>query len=856
MGLTNNERVVDPRKLSPTLLNHLSYLSNEQFVRIELLVNDTDAFTRSYNHQNPDATLFVQISKNHFLCNLYLSKAQVLDLVKQDFVIALELVRVPLVELKQEGLDLTLNEVTLLHHEHPSLAGTNMVLSIKENLFDTMDIDFKNRIVRTDLASGQIKIHATNMASIAAGGGNSSPMAKGVAWDASISSSDFKNLFPDPDAHFVQHEISVQNHAYGTGIENYYGIESVAYDALTNRLPYLMHVFSSGNAGDQYPANGNYAGLAWANLTGQFKQSKNTITAGATDSLNYILDLSSHGPAYDGRIKPEVVAYGHGGSSGAAAIVSGISLLIQEIYLKSFGELPPSSLVKATLINSARDIGAAGPDYKGGYGSVRAQEAVQTIEENHFMMNSVEQDGSGIFPIEFPPDLKTAKFTLVWNDPAAEPLSLKSLVNDIDMELEEVATGTKFYPWVLSAIPVEDSLMQTARKGLDTLNNIEQVTLESPSPGDYNIHIRGRSMKTSYQEFSLVWQFEKEKEFRWEFPTKDDHLNPAGKNTIRWKSTDVEPGIVEYRMIGENWAPIGSNVNPSSGYLMWNTPDNDGLAQLRWFNGDTMVVSDTFVISGPVEPKVVFVCPDSVMFRWQNPGSPDSFQILRLGLRHMEHYGYTKDTFYVEDNPDVNDPFYAVAAVYDNIVGPRSYSFDFNNQGAGCYLNVFYLRHVMDGKAFFAAELGLIEGIDSIVLQEKINGTFVTIKSLDQIGSTTLFFESGLLKQGINNYRLKIVLQNGVEIISQEEKVYYAGESDVLLFPNPASSDEEILLLTKTIEDFELRIFDLQGRLIYQANELSSPINLPGMRLQPGTYIVQINSGEGTFHFELLQIYK
>jgi len=48
--------------------------------------------------------------------------------------------------------------------------------------------------------------------------------------------------------------------------------------------------------------------------------------------LGNVLSPSSRGPAYDGRVKPELVAFAEDGSSGAAAIVSGISLVAQQTY--------------------------------------------------------------------------------------------------------------------------------------------------------------------------------------------------------------------------------------------------------------------------------------------------------------------------------------------------------------------------------------------------------------------------------------------------------------------------------------------------------------------------------------------
>ncbi len=69
--------------------------------------------------------------------------------------------------------------------------------------------------------------------------------------------------------------------------------------------------------------------------------SKNTLSVGAVDSQGKVSPLSSRGPAYDGRIKPELVAYGEGGTSEAAALVSGVSLLLQQAYREQQNHLPP-----------------------------------------------------------------------------------------------------------------------------------------------------------------------------------------------------------------------------------------------------------------------------------------------------------------------------------------------------------------------------------------------------------------------------------------------------------------------------------------------------------------------------------
>ena len=122
--------------------------------------------------------------------------------------------------------------------------------------------------------------------------------------------------------------------------------------------PALVHVFSSGNSGSTASVAGLYGGIAgFANLTGSFKMAKNIITVGATDSFNIVAALSSKGPAFDGRVKPEMVAFGEDGTSGAAALVSGTAALIQHAYKSTYKNLPTAALVKAILLNSADDIG-------------------------------------------------------------------------------------------------------------------------------------------------------------------------------------------------------------------------------------------------------------------------------------------------------------------------------------------------------------------------------------------------------------------------------------------------------------------------------------------------------------------
>ena len=400
--------------------------------------------------------------------------------------------RIPKEELLLERLDISANKINLVHRLYPAWNGEGRVVSVKENKPDTLDIDFTGRFLTTNLSSAIINTHATIMATMIAGGGNSWHLGKGAAWGSTISSSDFINLLPDPDDAYRQYNITVQNHSYGVGVESYYGADAALYDLSVLNNKNLVHVFSSGNAGSSAATTGTYSGLpGFANLTGSFKMAKNILTVGATDSFGVVEPLSSKGPAHDGRVKPELVAFGEDGSSGAAALVSGTALILQNAYLDLYDSLPSNALLKAFILNSADDVGINEVDYANGFGSLNARNAVHTIHAGRFYSGSVANGERKDFSVTVPVGIKKLKLTLVWNDQPALPNAEKALINDLDILLENTSTGNTWRPWVLNSFPHPDSLLKPAERKRDSLNNVEQITIDNPDAGVYHFKVNG-----------------------------------------------------------------------------------------------------------------------------------------------------------------------------------------------------------------------------------------------------------------------------------------------------------------------------------------------------------------------------
>ena len=827
-------------KISPILFQSIKSISKTEKLKFIITVsgntlpdqiNVLDARAKKINKYGPYTYFEIHVTANE-LTSIVIPEPNV--------IFAEVATRKPIEELLVGDLDLSVNKINLAHRNFPQWNGDGMTVSVKENKPDTSDIDFTGRFLSTNLASSTVSSHASIISTMIAGGGNSWYLGKGTAWGSSISSSDFAYLLPDASAAYLQYNISVQNHSYGVGIENYYGADAVAYDETVIENPYLVHVFSSGNSGTLANNTGVYAGLTgFANLTGSFKTAKNSIVVGATDSFNVVTSFSSKGPAFDGRIKPELVAFGEDGSSGAAALVSGTALIMQNSYKQLYGSLPASSLIKAVLINSADDIGNKEVDFTNGYGSLNALNALKTLQSGRFVNDSVLNSDMKLFSISLPSGIKKIKVTLTWNDPPSFPNTSKSLVNDLDLELFYPASGQSWKPWVLNSFPNLDSIQQLAVRKRDSLNNVEQITLDNPQPGNYEFHVTGYNLSTTSQDFNLAFQFDSSDVFDWQFPVRNDFVISNSMNTLRWSSSLSDSiGVLQYSLDnGINWQTIKDSVNLSTGYYKWNTPELTNKAMLRMTVSSFQYTTDTFTISSRTQTGVGFNCPDSFMFYWNKIPGISNYTVFKLGDKYLEPITSTTDSFYVMAKNVSSTLSYAVAPLIGNTAGVKSYTFNYTTQGVECYIRSF-LSSLNNDSAFLDLSLGTLYHISKIVL-EKITGTnYLPLQQLTTFSNLQIKFFDSQLKNGSNTYRIKLVLLDGSIEYSQPETVYYLKGYPFFVYPNPSIYNHPFKILASDIvEPTTLQVINVYGQHVYdfiiedENSIMSSEMLIPGLYL-------------------------
>ena len=747
-------------------------------------------------------------------------------------------------ELLFGSVDYSLNNISFIQHRFPLLNGSSISISIKEQNFDTADIDFKGRTLASNFAAPTISGHASIMGTILAGGGNAWYNTKGAAWASYLSSANFQSLLPEPDSYYQSPAIHVQNHSYGTGIENYYGLEASGYDASVINNPSLLHIFSAGNSGATTPATGNFAGIAgYSNLTGNFKQAKNIISVGHTDSFGVVLSASSKGPAFDGRVKPELVAFGEDGSSGAAALVSGTAAVLFQSYKdKNSGLKAPASLIKAALINSAEDAGTKGIDYSSGYGSLNAKKAVQTIIDGRYFQGTVSNNGQKQFSLTIPAGIKQLKISLVWNDAPAVPNSSKALVNDLDMELINATDNSIWLPWVLNAAPDSTALQQPPVRKRDSLNVVEQITIDSPMAASYIITVKGVAIPSGAQDFSIAFQLDSVNAFTWLFPTGSDHLTSISSNIIRFESGfSSQLGLLEWSVDnGNTWQAVSNSVDLSKGFYRISTPDIFSKVLLRMSVNGQAFTTDTVTISKRILTTVGFNCPDSFLIAWSRVPAVSGYQIYQLNKQYMEPLLTTTDTFMLFSKNINRAKHYAVAPLFGNTAAVRSYTFNYETAGTGCYFKSILARLRLDNEAEISVDLGTNYGIQCLRIEKLTPEGFTQIKKITNLSGLTFQALDPSVYPGTNRYRAVIELSGGRLIYSEIAIIYSVGLQPAVIYPNPVRRNEKIIILAKIEDQLIFELIDNMGRKVRQRQITDFPEVISLNNLPKGVYFFRI----------------
>lgn len=583
--------------------------------------------------------------------------------------------------------NLTSNEVA-----SRNLTGNGVTVGIGDNA-NPFHID-NNRNLINQNPSFITNNHGRAVTGVVSGDGLIDEHYRGVAPNSLIIADYFDYILTKSATFFTDYGMTVTNNSYFTGVagcpgNSEYNELSVYADQQIYNNPFLQHIFAAGNDGLRTCAP---FPLSFSTIKSGYQVSKNVLDVADFHYLNDVLNTSSsRGPVEDGRLKPEITACGVNvgttssnngytnayGTSFAAPFVTGVWALLTERYKQLNGNaLPKSGLLKAIICNTGDDYGVTGPDYSYGFGLINPRRAVEALEANRYFTGSLSTGQSGSQVIAVPVGTRQIKVMLYWHDKEGSPLAANALVNDLDLT---VTDGSTYEPWVLNSAP--GSVTLPATRGIDHINNMEQVTIDNPG-SSVTINFSGFNVPNGPQEYFVTYEFLADG-IKLEYPYGGERMDPGEEEIIKWNANDNSTNSFTLEISlddGATWSVIDNAIPSNQHRYMWssipNTPTNRGKIRIsRNGGGASATTPGNFTILADPVLTLTVPCEGYVNLSWPAVGSATDYEVMQLVNGQFTSLGITNTLSYQVSGLDKTQTYwFTVRARMTDSLGLRSYA--------------------------------------------------------------------------------------------------------------------------------------------------------------------------------------
>ncbi len=657
--------------------------------KVDLLVQFYPNIRLSEAHLRLETLGWVKVIQEKFLSDVSILRvpiSKLQDLAQIPFIYFIEPIFPPAqLENREATSNHRINFVNSEYVGGRKYDGTGIVVSMGDDGTADTHIDKKGRI--TNNVTSNSGSHGDHVSGIIMGAGNLNPLMKGQAPGAHLEVYSWHDDIDQMPTPYNTKNVRITSHSLGEGLNAGYNTGARQVDQQIRQLPELMHVFSAGNSGSSF-----------FTITGGRKAGKNVIAVANLSKTDVIANSSSRGPAADGRLKPEVAAVGtnvnstlenntygsNSGTSMACPAVSGTLAALYHAYRAlNSNAMPTSDIIKAIVMNTADDLGNPGPDFTFGYGRINARRAVLTLEQNRYYVNSISQGQTQTQTISVPAGTKQLKVMLYWNDYEGAASASIPLVNNLNLTVTP-PSSPPVNPWILDF----NNPANNAVRGVDNINNSEQVTIDNPVSGSYTISVNGFAVPQGPQQYVVCYEFIQD-DVVLTFPIGGESFTPGTVEKIRWDAWGSSGTFnLEYSTDGgTTWTNITTGISGSSRSFDWNVPNvQSGQVRVRVSKGSlqSQSIANFSIMPFPSGLTASAGCT-GVNLSWTAVAGATSYEVFRLGTKYMESVGTTTATTFTDNVATGETYWYAIRALGSNgAVSRRCNAISFNYTSAVC----------------------------------------------------------------------------------------------------------------------------------------------------------------------------
>ncbi len=569
------------------------------------------------------------------------------------------------------------------------LDGSGITIGVGDNSAALFHVDTRDRV--TNFNPDPPADHGTHVTTTAAGAGILDPKAKGMAPAANILSHLYNIVWAETETMFKTYNMTLTNNSYAAivndcGFAGTYDQYAQILDENAFLFPEVENVFAAGNDGNNlctpYPQG-------FGTLVGSYQAAKNVIDVASVKKDLMEHTGSSKGPVKDGRLKPDIASFGHsvysaflfnnyqnwnGTSMATPGITGGLALLSQR-YQQLFGANPDGSLLKTLVLNGANDLGNPGPDFIYGFGLMNLYHSIQMLNNHQYLVDSIANGNTKTHSIVIPPNTAAVKVLLYWNDPAASPMSSIALVNDLDLKVV-APNASQHLPLVLDATPA--NVNNPATEGADHLNNAEQVVIQNPVAGSYDVKISGFAIPSGKQVYTVAYDFIPVG-IRINFPVQGASIKANDSVKVYWEASENNnPFTLEYSINnGANWIIINAAISSAQRYFTSQIPAlNAAQCLMRLSRNGTLQSFTTGAFSLSEQPDLQLSanqCPGYIAVEWNAISNATSYEILRKKGAEMVAVDTTASLIYTFSGLSSDTTYFiAVRPLINDASGYRS----------------------------------------------------------------------------------------------------------------------------------------------------------------------------------------